>query len=99
MFLRVPKNHEKLFKEIKYLHTSILQPFKAAHPGQIDLYGFVQYPENIEIPEVMRDLLEKLLQQEPEDRFDYEHIKQHKFFESTNWDDIKQEGFQQKLKG
>lgn len=47
----------------------------------------------------MRDLLEKLLQQEPEDRFDYEHIKQHKFFEGTNWDEIKQEGFQQKLKG
>ncbi|XP_061387637.1 ribosomal protein S6 kinase delta-1 [Musca vetustissima] len=68
-------------------------PFKAAHPGQIDLYGFVQYPENIEIPKVMRNLLEKLLQQEPEERLDYERIKQHEYFEDTNWEEIRQEGF------
>ncbi|XP_073825270.1 ribosomal protein S6 kinase-like 1 [Musca autumnalis] len=68
-------------------------PFKAAHPGQIDLYGFVQYPENIEIPQVMRSLLEKLLQQEPEERLDYERIKQHEYFAGTNWEEIKQQGF------
>ncbi|XP_058978560.1 ribosomal protein S6 kinase delta-1-like [Musca domestica] len=68
-------------------------PFKAAHPGQIDLYGFVQYPENVEIPKVKRNLLERLLQQEPEERLDYERIKQHEYFADTNWEEVKQQGF------
>ncbi|XP_065361334.1 ribosomal protein S6 kinase delta-1 [Calliphora vicina] len=67
--------------------------FKAAHPGQIDLYGFVQYPENAEISDAAKDLLEKLLQQMPEDRLDYEKIKQHRYFEGTNWEEVKHNGY------
>ncbi|KAI8129528.1 hypothetical protein FF38_13560 [Lucilia cuprina] len=68
-------------------------PFKAAHPGQIDLYGFVQYPENAEITDAAKDLLEKLLQQAPEERLDYEKIKKHRYFEGTNWEEVKQNGY------
>lgn len=57
------------------------------------MYGFVQYPEDAEISDAAKDLLEKLLQQMPEDRLDYEKIKQHRFFEGTNWEDVKQNGY------
>lgn len=53
----------------------------------------MQYPENVEIPKVKRNLLERLLQQEPEERLDYERIKQHEYFADTNWEEIKQQGF------
>ncbi|TMW48619.1 hypothetical protein DOY81_006284 [Sarcophaga bullata] len=67
--------------------------FKAGHPGQIDLYGFVQYPENVELSDAAKDLLERLLQQSPAERLDYEQIKQHRFFEGTNWEEVKQNGY------
>ncbi|XP_050341382.1 ribosomal protein S6 kinase delta-1 [Bactrocera neohumeralis] len=59
--------------------------FKLAHPGSIDLYGFVQYPENIEISECAKDLIETLLQQTPEHRAGYEQIQNHAFFIGTDW--------------
>ncbi|XP_054741709.1 ribosomal protein S6 kinase delta-1 isoform X1 [Anastrepha obliqua] len=64
-------------------------PFKSAHPGCIDLYGFVQYPENLEISECARDLLEKLLQQVPEERADFEQIQAHEFFVGTDWEAVR----------
>ncbi|XP_067648528.1 ribosomal protein S6 kinase-like 1 [Eurosta solidaginis] len=67
-------------------------PFKSAHPGNIDLYGFVQYPENVEISAGARDLLEKLLQQLPEERADYEQIQAHAFFTGTDWELVRTNG-------
>uniref|UniRef100_A0A1A9X222 Protein kinase domain-containing protein n=1 Tax=Glossina brevipalpis TaxID=37001 RepID=A0A1A9X222_9MUSC len=63
-------------------------PFKDAHPGQIDMYSSVQYPENMELSEPAQDLLEKLLEKIPEERIDYEQIKMHEFFEGTNWQEM-----------
>ncbi|KAL9872191.1 ribosomal protein S6 kinase-like 1 isoform 1-T1 [Glossina fuscipes fuscipes] len=63
-------------------------PFKYAHPGQIDMYSSIQYPENVEVSESAQDLLEKLLDKTPEERIDYEQIKNHKFFEGTNWQEM-----------
>uniref|UniRef100_A0A1B0GED2 Protein kinase domain-containing protein n=1 Tax=Glossina morsitans morsitans TaxID=37546 RepID=A0A1B0GED2_GLOMM len=63
-------------------------PFKYAHPGQIDMYNSIQYPENVELSESAQDLLEKLLDKIPEERIDYEQIKNHKFFEGTNWQEM-----------
>ncbi|XP_017483329.1 PREDICTED: ribosomal protein S6 kinase-like 1 [Rhagoletis zephyria] len=68
-------------------------PFKSAHPGCISLYGCVQYPDNIEISECARDLLEKLLQQSPEERADFEQIQAHNFFVGTNWKAVTDAGF------
>uniref|UniRef100_W8BHY1 Ribosomal protein S6 kinase-like 1 n=1 Tax=Ceratitis capitata TaxID=7213 RepID=W8BHY1_CERCA len=63
-------------------------PFKSTHPGNMDLYGFLQYPENFEISECAKDLLEKLLQQKPEERADYDVIQKHTFFSGTNWESL-----------
>lgn len=70
-----------------------MQSFKSTHPGQIDLYGAVQFPEGLEISDNAKDLLENLLQQAPEDRLDYEQIQKHSFFNSINWDEMKKLGY------
>ncbi|XP_018803759.1 PREDICTED: ribosomal protein S6 kinase delta-1 isoform X3 [Bactrocera latifrons] len=62
--------------------------FKLAHPGSIDLYGFVQYPESIDISECAKDLIETLLQQTPEHRAGYEQIQNHAFFIGTDWETL-----------
>ncbi|XP_054088041.1 ribosomal protein S6 kinase delta-1 isoform X1 [Zeugodacus cucurbitae] len=67
-------------------------PFKLAHPGSIDLYGFVQYPENIDVSECAKDLIEMLLQQTPENRADYDQIQKHEFFIGTDWEIVQRSG-------
>lgn len=52
------------------------------------MYNSIQYPENVELSESAQDLLEKLLDKIPEERIDYEQIKNHKFFEGTNWQEM-----------
>ncbi|XP_017034374.1 ribosomal protein S6 kinase-like 1 isoform X1 [Drosophila kikkawai] len=61
-------------------------PYKTTHPGQLELYGCVQYPtEPLEISDHATDLLEQLLQLTPELRLDYEQIREHPFFKGINW--------------
>ncbi|XP_037950261.1 ribosomal protein S6 kinase delta-1 [Teleopsis dalmanni] len=67
-------------------------PFKAMHPGNIELYYFVQYPHGIDLSEHAKDLLNKLLQRNPEDRYDYQQIQVHSFFNGTNWEEVKING-------
>lgn len=72
--------------------TVPLQSFRDAHPGRIDLYGCVQYPEEVNLSPSAYDLINKLLQPNPEERLDYLDIRNHAFFEGTNWDDVLMEG-------
>lgn len=63
------------------------------HPGQLELYGCVQYPmDAIEISDNARDLLEQLLQLQPELRLDYEQLQMHPFFEGIDWQAVVEKG-------
>jgi len=62
------------------------------HPGNIDLYSSVQFPEETEISEAARDLLENLIQHDPDDRPDYEQLKRHDFFKGIKWNELETNG-------
>ncbi|KAH8255026.1 hypothetical protein KR032_006093 [Drosophila birchii] len=68
-------------------------PFKTTHPGQLELYGCVQYPaDTLEISDHATDLLEQLLQLNPELRLDYEQLRAHPFFKGINWQKVGEQG-------
>jgi len=69
------------------------QPYKVTHPGQLDLYGCVQYPsESLEISDHAKDLLEQLLQLSPELRLDYDQLQAHPFFKGIDWQAVLEQG-------
>ncbi|KAH8350224.1 hypothetical protein KR067_007371 [Drosophila pandora] len=68
-------------------------PYKATHPGQLELYGCVQYPgDSIDISENARDLLEQLLEITPEHRLDYDQLQAHPFFKGIDWQAVLKQG-------
>ncbi|XP_001359970.2 ribosomal protein S6 kinase delta-1 [Drosophila pseudoobscura] len=68
-------------------------PYKSTHPGQLELYGCVQYPsESLDISDHARDLLEQLLQLNPELRLDYEQLQGHPFFKGIDWQAVLKSG-------
>ncbi|EDW44641.1 GM15315 [Drosophila sechellia] len=68
-------------------------PYKVTHPGQLDLYGCVQYPsESLEISDHAKDLLEQLLQLSPELRLDYDQLQAHPFFKGIDWQAVLEQG-------
>ncbi|KAH8264261.1 hypothetical protein KR038_005434 [Drosophila bunnanda] len=68
-------------------------PYKMTHPGQLELYGCVQYPTDpLEISDHATDLLENLLQLTPELRLDYEQLRAHPFFKGINWQQVGEQG-------
>ncbi|KAH8384006.1 hypothetical protein KR009_011695 [Drosophila setifemur] len=76
---------------INYFHFG--QPYKATHPGQLELYSCVQYPcESLEISDHARDLLEQLLQLTPDLRLDYEQLQAHPFFKGIDWQEVLEQG-------
>ncbi|KAH8359678.1 hypothetical protein KR093_008227 [Drosophila rubida] len=67
--------------------------YKSTHPGQLELYGCVQYPSDAaDISDNARDLLEQLLQLTPEQRLDYEQLQAHPFFEGLDWQAVVEAG-------
>ncbi|KAH8419059.1 hypothetical protein KR222_002857 [Zaprionus bogoriensis] len=67
--------------------------YKSIHPGQLELYGCVQYPSDaMEISNNARNLLEQLLQLSPELRLDYEQLQTHPFFEGIDWQAVVEKG-------
>ncbi|XP_064549426.1 ribosomal protein S6 kinase delta-1 isoform X1 [Drosophila montana] len=67
--------------------------YKSMHPGQLELYGCVQYPSDaLDISDNARDLLEQLLQLSPELRLDYEQLQAHPFFEGIDWQTVLEQG-------
>ncbi|XP_068156838.1 ribosomal protein S6 kinase-like 1 [Drosophila tropicalis] len=70
-------------------HLLVGVSFKSLHPGQLELYSCVQYPaESFDISDNAKDLLEQLLQLQPEQRLDYDQIMMHTFFEGLDWLDV-----------
>ncbi|XP_017067265.2 ribosomal protein S6 kinase delta-1 [Drosophila eugracilis] len=68
-------------------------PYKVTHPGQLELYGCVQYPgESLDISDHAKDLLEQLLQLTPEHRLDYEQLHSHDFFKGIDWQSVLEQG-------
>ncbi|KAH8276253.1 hypothetical protein KR026_008271 [Drosophila bipectinata] len=68
-------------------------PYKATHPGQLELYGCVQYPgDSLDISENARNLLEKLLEIKPELRLDYDQLQAHPFFKGIDWQAVLKQG-------
>ncbi|XP_037715950.1 ribosomal protein S6 kinase delta-1 [Drosophila subpulchrella] len=68
-------------------------PYKVTHPGQLELYGCVQYPsESLEISDHAKDLLEQLLQLTPELRLDYDQLQAHAFFKGIDWQAALEQG-------
>ncbi|XP_017040091.1 ribosomal protein S6 kinase delta-1 [Drosophila ficusphila] len=68
-------------------------PYKSTHPGQLELYGCVQYPsESLEISDHAKDLLEQLLQLTPELRLDYDQLQAHAFFKGIDWQAVLEQG-------
>ncbi|XP_017113851.1 ribosomal protein S6 kinase delta-1 [Drosophila elegans] len=68
-------------------------PYKATHPGQLELYGCVQFPSaSLEISDHAKDLLEQLLQITPELRLDYEQLQKHAFFKGIDWQAVLEQG-------
>ncbi|XP_032294838.1 ribosomal protein S6 kinase-like 1 [Drosophila virilis] len=67
--------------------------YKSMHPGQLELYGCVQYPSDaLDISDNARDLLEQLLQLSPELRLDYEQLQAHPFFDGIDWQKVREQG-------
>ena len=58
------------------------------------IYENLKFPEDIEVDEVAKDLIQKLLTFNPSERLgsneDANDIKNHKFFEGINWDEYSQ---------
>lgn len=76
-----------------FLISFQLQSYKSIHPGQLELYGCVQYPSDaMEISDNARNLLEQLLQLQPELRLDYEQLQTHPFFEGIDWQAVVEKG-------
>ncbi|XP_016971161.1 ribosomal protein S6 kinase delta-1 [Drosophila rhopaloa] len=68
-------------------------PYKATHPGQLELYGCVQYPsESLDFSDHAKDLLEQLLQLTPEFRLDYDQLQTHPFFKGIDWQAVLEQG-------
>ncbi|KAH8336584.1 hypothetical protein KR074_010691 [Drosophila pseudoananassae] len=68
-------------------------PYKATHPGQLELYGCVQYPSDfLDISENARNLLEQLLELTPELRLDYDQLQAHPFFKGIDWQAVLKQG-------
>ncbi|XP_043656208.1 ribosomal protein S6 kinase delta-1 [Drosophila teissieri] len=68
-------------------------PYKVTHPGQLELYGCVQYPsESLEISDYAKDLLEQLLQLSPDLRLDYDQLQAHAFFKGIDWQAVLEQG-------
>ncbi|KAH8310496.1 hypothetical protein KR044_001681 [Drosophila immigrans] len=67
--------------------------YRSTHPGQLELYGCVQYPsDTADISDNARDLLEQLLQLTPEQRLDYDQLQAHPFFEGVDWQAVVKTG-------
>ncbi|XP_055698366.1 ribosomal protein S6 kinase delta-1 isoform X2 [Phlebotomus papatasi] len=66
--------------------------FTLLHPGEIFTYYEVQYPEEVEISDEARALLDGLLQVNPSVRFGIDEIQTHAFFRDTDWENIKSLG-------
>lgn len=64
------------------------RPFSSIHPASIYSYNDILYPEEADIPEDGKDLLRNLIEKNVVERFDVKQIKNHKFFENTNWEDL-----------
>lgn len=63
--------------------------FSTMHRASIFSYNDVLYPEDVEVPEDGKDLLRNLIEKSVVERFDVKQIKNHKFFENTIWEDLR----------
>ncbi|XP_053694993.1 ribosomal protein S6 kinase delta-1 [Sabethes cyaneus] len=66
--------------------------FQSCHPAGIFCYHEIQYPEDVDVSEEAKELLDGLLQPLPEHRFDFKEIIASAFFHSIDWSDVKQAG-------
>ncbi|XP_037039456.1 ribosomal protein S6 kinase delta-1 [Bradysia coprophila] len=70
------------------------ESFIACHPGGVASYYTVQYPDqpDVTLSEESKDLLNELLQSEPEKRLTGYNVQQHRFFKGIKWDEIYDDG-------
>lgn len=62
--------------------------FYRNHLGGISKYNEIQYPASNVISEEAKDLLHRLIMANADERLTFEDIKQHKFFEGVDFDEI-----------
>ncbi|KAL5273810.1 RPS6KC1 family protein [Megaselia abdita] len=63
--------------------------FSTIHSASVFSYNDVLYPEEVDVPEDGTDLLRKLIEKNVVERFDVKQIKNHKFFQYTDWEDVR----------
>ncbi|XP_055639063.1 ribosomal protein S6 kinase delta-1 [Toxorhynchites rutilus septentrionalis] len=66
--------------------------FVSCHPAGVFCYHEVQYPEDAQVSDEAKELLDGLLQPLPENRIDFKWIIARPFFHTIDWSDVKQRG-------
>ncbi|KAJ6635409.1 Ribosomal protein S6 kinase-like 1 [Pseudolycoriella hygida] len=67
------------------------ESFIACHPGGMSSYYEIQYPDVI-LSDESKDLLNELIQSDPDKRLSGQRVKNHRFFKGIKWDEVYEEG-------
>lgn len=67
--------------------------FYRNHPGGVFKFNEVQYPASSVISDEAKKILDNLILGKPDERMTFEDLKQHKFFDGVDFDEIEKNGF------